>query len=808
MELAYGAIVNRTIMTGCGCVLSLPNLPAKFVGREKDVDMIMSLLREEGSNATRWVCVSAEESVGKSVCAVALAKQAVDDKLFGGLAYVRLSQVDTEQDVLDAVAKATKVKMTSSGVRTPLLQWAERLTTRFLLLLDNAEDPMQAQSTSCQDSFVGLLEEMMRSSNMLTIVLTSRVDVLPASQHPEAPRSSNPASSLPCIYRTHCYRLDPLDKDSAVMLVKELAPCVKHDDAKEIARLCKCIPVELQTLASIIGTGKLDLDSIMNSSDVIATILKHISDDMRITLVYITVFTERFNLEAAATVLKCTSEMAKMKLKDLQDAKLLDYDEHAQRYKVHRVIKDTVRKQSTQVPQWTCKDSSALATAAHLGFAQHIASMVKKADDLFNEGRTVSAMRVFDSVRSDLHKLLAECGVETLQSRLDIKTDSIPSEKNQAMVGFALYCIHGCPPTDDINDPDDPNEHGSDESILLVDLLGDDQTRVDAIQTMITEIAHRSQTDGMYLHYVQIAGCVSILESVMPWEKHALFSILCSEAAREASNEMARAKSLSSLVRAFWRCGMNIDMSVILTVKHAGEIAMEIHETKVLSGDNLSNELQADAAETCNHLGGWLYHAQKAFDVLGPMSAACWMAHFESKSRDLFRHALEIREQALPENHPFIADGIHNLASTDDNWEKSIEGLLRALDMKNTWYKDAHPSISVTLNALAKTRRLVDGEDSEITCKWREDSLENNKLSLGNQHEATRHVMRELLRAYENLSMYEKMIPILKELIAAEERVLGIGAAEVIDNREQKESIVQYLAGKGDRPAIYRHLII
>lgn len=192
---------------------SLPFQPTPLVGRERELDELVRLVRRE---QLRLITVTGPGGVGKTRLALQVAAQVLEE-FSEGIAWVPLQSLHDHELVLPAIARAVGAE---DAVETHI---GER---RMLLLLDNMEQLVRAGPQ---------LAALLTQTPQLRLLVTSREPLHLAGEQE--------------------YLVGPLDEPDAVALFAQRARAVttsfEADEAvAEICRRLDCLPLAIELAAA------------------------------------------------------------------------------------------------------------------------------------------------------------------------------------------------------------------------------------------------------------------------------------------------------------------------------------------------------------------------------------------------------------------------------------------------------------------------------------------------------------------------------------------------------------------------------
>ncbi|KAE9351655.1 hypothetical protein PR003_g4786 [Phytophthora rubi] len=140
---------------------TLPGVSESFVGREQELHMLAELV-----NTRRLVTLRGPPGIGKSTLSTKLAHFLADRNAFpDGVAFIRLRGVQS----LEGVESAIKSALFPEGGREKDMPLDQALAdTKVLLVMDNMEDPINANPSAIRDFLLQLLQNTPSLSFLMT----------------------------------------------------------------------------------------------------------------------------------------------------------------------------------------------------------------------------------------------------------------------------------------------------------------------------------------------------------------------------------------------------------------------------------------------------------------------------------------------------------------------------------------------------------------------------------------------------------------------------------------------------------------
>lgn len=140
---------------------TLPVVPESFVGREQELHMLAELV-----NTRRFVTLRGPPGIGKSTLSIKLAHFLAERNAFpDGVAFVRLRGVQSLEGMESAI-KSALFPEEGREKEMPLHQALSGM--KVLLILDNMEDPINANPSAVRESLLHLLQNTPRLAFLMT----------------------------------------------------------------------------------------------------------------------------------------------------------------------------------------------------------------------------------------------------------------------------------------------------------------------------------------------------------------------------------------------------------------------------------------------------------------------------------------------------------------------------------------------------------------------------------------------------------------------------------------------------------------
>ena len=342
MIISYIFLSEQSLSDGRQCDAGdLPCKPSHFYGRNETLDEIVSILSE--GNGRRLVVITGLPGYGKSCLAQRIGHTMMDkgfQVIFLCLREIR-SVAKMSARILFAL-KGNACQRLVNNQRELALSHLKSLTTRTILILDNAEDLINNQNMS--QEFYIFVNQVVQFASSVKCVVTSRVDCPARCQTPR-----------------HSVKLQVIESSSGAKLLQEKVKensgfTLEDSEAKAIADLCLNIPLILHAAAAYLEIvppqtliqnlekhfGALDLANMKELSpelqmrSFLSECLQQLGDELEEALFSLAVFPAAFHYEQAVRVFRSNSLPAA--LIQLVKRSLVYRDSTSNQYFVHRLI--------------------------------------------------------------------------------------------------------------------------------------------------------------------------------------------------------------------------------------------------------------------------------------------------------------------------------------------------------------------------------------------------------------------------------------------------------------------------------------
>ncbi|KAL9952740.1 hypothetical protein ACROYT_G040034, partial [Oculina patagonica] len=186
----------------------VPPMVPHFTGRQRECDEITGHVTSE---STQIVSIWGSPGFGKTSVATAVGHHLHSQGL--PVYFLCLQGVQSKADLTSKLLSFFRRPVTndprsqSLSLEDELFQLLSRISDRFVLILDNADELLESGAPKVKEDFVNFLEDILRRSEMVTFVITTRESFEFMNVH----------------FQGHqAVRIRPLDECSSQSLVMEL----------------------------------------------------------------------------------------------------------------------------------------------------------------------------------------------------------------------------------------------------------------------------------------------------------------------------------------------------------------------------------------------------------------------------------------------------------------------------------------------------------------------------------------------------------------------------------------------------------
>ena len=350
--------------------------PADFTGRSKEMAEVL------GKRGAAGVLVSGQGGVGKTALALKLAAglaqsypDAQLDIPLRGSSGAPLTAETAMADVIHAFDPTSKLPAEPGAIAG--LYRATLHGKRALLVLDDAKDAAH-------------IEPLLPPEGSFVVVTAWSWLVAPGIEP---------------------YDLGEMTPDDATALVRRIASRLSESEAAELAARCGHVPLALRAAAGTLAMRR-DLKPArylerLRSADERVKLIEGVLREGAAMLDLATrdawtmlgVFVADFEVEAVAAVLDVDGDRASDLLSEILQRNLIEWDEPSDRYRLHDLVREYVRRDITE----------SAAQSAGMRFAEHFAGVAMRADDRVAEGgdAMLEGLATFDRERRNIAAALA-----------------------------------------------------------------------------------------------------------------------------------------------------------------------------------------------------------------------------------------------------------------------------------------------------------------------------------------------------------------------------------------------------------------
>ena len=347
-------LLKLTFSLGFKPCLPRSNLPPRvphFTGREAECDEIVGHMT---SRSTRLVSVWGSPGFGKTSTAIAVGHRLHECGL--PVYFCSLRGLKSKGDLtskLLSLFRSDKLPSHHLTADDELGFIFERLTDRFVLILDNADDLFECGVPNVKEEVIDLIGEILNRNESVDFLLTTRESLSFLIFFSQRPMS---------------IRIRQLDKLSSQALVQGMLPDVNISDLEKISQICGQVPLAIKLLCSSMSEDCAQsyqyVNELMQSTDNIVEMLdnpdypsnlrlkslfessfQRLSKQDQQSLVSLSVLPEHFDFNIAAAVLGITrTTEAKKVLQRLQRKSLVDSCSNFNEFSIHKLLKSFARE--------------------------------------------------------------------------------------------------------------------------------------------------------------------------------------------------------------------------------------------------------------------------------------------------------------------------------------------------------------------------------------------------------------------------------------------------------------------------------
>ena len=409
----YFCLLKLTFSLGSKPCLPRSNLPPKvphFTGREAECDEIIGHMT---SRPTRIVSVWGSPGFGKTSTAIAVGHRLQDRGV--PVYFCSLRGLKSKGDLtskLLSLFRSDKLPTQHLTTDDELGFIFERLTDRFVLILNNADDLFECGVPNVKEEVIDLIGEILNRSKNVDFLLTTRESL----------------SFLNFLSQGHMsIRIRELDKLSSQALVQELLSDVSISDLEKISQICGQVPLAIKLLCSSMSEDYAQshqyVNELMQSTENIVEMLdnpdypsnlrlkslfessfQRLSKQDQQSLVSLSVLPEHFDFKIAAAVLGITrTAEAKKVLQRLQRKSLVDSCSNFNEFSIHKLLKSF----ATEKGELEMKET--VLTSKSRFFAFYL-DLFEKLTRMFLTGHSMSAfIEFFENEQNIVQSLIDGC---------------------------------------------------------------------------------------------------------------------------------------------------------------------------------------------------------------------------------------------------------------------------------------------------------------------------------------------------------------------------------------------------------------
>ncbi|XP_078382440.1 uncharacterized protein LOC144665142 [Oculina patagonica] len=376
----------------------LPPIVPHFTGRESECNVIIDHVMSE---STRIVSIWGSPGFGKTSVAIALGHHLQSEGL--PVYFLSLRGLQSKADLTSRLLSFFSQPATNGrssqhlSLDDELCQLFTKVSDRFLVILDNADELFQTGTPNVKEEVVNLLEELLRRNEGATFVLTTRESLEFMNVH----------------FQGHqAVRIRPLDEDSSENLVHQLLPDATTSDSIRLTQICGHVPLAIKLLCSSISEDNVQtnqfLDELVRDTDgniidmldnpdfpsnlrlkfLFDSSFQRLSAGEKEALVCLSILPENFDQDVAAAVLNQTRISATKTLRSLGRKSLLDSSSKPGSFSMHTLIQSFAREKGEREMKETVDSSKAR-------FFTFCISQFEKLNQQFLTGNSMSAFIAF-----------------------------------------------------------------------------------------------------------------------------------------------------------------------------------------------------------------------------------------------------------------------------------------------------------------------------------------------------------------------------------------------------------------------------
>ena len=375
------------------------NIP-HFVGRHDECRAMINHLTDED---TRLVNVCGPPGFGKTSVAIQVAHQLHEDMKIP-VYFASLRGMESKDELVSKLLSMLTDAKQGPHVSSShwLIQCLQQQKNPLILILDNADDLLEADDAKRKQQVLRFIEEILAQCKHIKLVLTSRESL----------------NFLSLTLPIHIERITVLDKASSESLVQRLLPDVSEDDRSFIVTECGQVPLAIRLMCSMVkedvSIGELQeelkssplvevLDDESFSDDarlktIINTSFRRLSPHERKAFVSLAVFPGRFGIAEAKAVLDLKTELQTKKIiRSLERKSLIHCEDNFSYFSMHSLLRSYVDGE-----RGIDKSVEAEFLTAQLHFYEYYISRFELANEKFLTGPSNEASLIFVDERQSI----------------------------------------------------------------------------------------------------------------------------------------------------------------------------------------------------------------------------------------------------------------------------------------------------------------------------------------------------------------------------------------------------------------------
>lgn len=385
-----------------------------FTGRKSECDEIICQVT---SKSTRIVSVWGSPGFGKTSVAIAVGHHLQSLEL--PVCFLSLRGLKSKSDLTSKFLGLLRKFLPFSNdepsqqlsLDDELCRIFSRISDSLVCILDNADDLLESGVPNVTNEVIDLLEEILRSNEKVTFLVTSREAFEFMNVRFEGHQTS---------------RIRQLDAHFSQELVQTLLPIAGISDCKKITQVCGDVPLAIKLLCSSISEDNPTqlsqvLEAYLAASDdfvqmldnpdypsnlrlqvLFGTSFQRLSEEERKALVSLTILPDNFDLEVAAAVLgMANTAKANKILQRLRRKSLLDLSSKTGSFSIHKLLQSFSREKGEQEMKETI-----LSTKSR--FCAYYITLFKSLNEKYLAGHSMSAFTEFYDVKPSIIQSLIE----------------------------------------------------------------------------------------------------------------------------------------------------------------------------------------------------------------------------------------------------------------------------------------------------------------------------------------------------------------------------------------------------------------